>query len=92
MSLEAVGSAQMRRKSVAASRVKRVRIMHRQYTVQSDPLPLATGRTLYTEDWERTEEERKVCKALEEVAQQVGAKNIHAGTSTPSPCRTARHL
>ncbi|OBZ68876.1 Aryl-alcohol dehydrogenase [NADP(+)] [Grifola frondosa] len=36
------------------------------------------GRTLFSEDWERTEDERKVCKALEEVATQVGAKNIQA--------------
>ncbi len=30
-------------------------------------------------NWERTEEERKVCLALEEVAKQVGAKSIQAG-------------
>ncbi|OBZ68835.1 Aryl-alcohol dehydrogenase [NADP(+)] [Grifola frondosa] len=36
------------------------------------------GRTLLSDDWERTEDERKVCKALEEVAMQVGAKNIQA--------------
>ncbi|KAI0719854.1 Aldo/keto reductase [Cerioporus squamosus] len=29
-------------------------------------------------NWERTEDERKVCKALEEVAKQVGAKSIQA--------------
>ena len=28
--------------------------------------------------WERTESERKLCKALEEVAQQVGTKSIQA--------------
>ena len=32
-------------------------------------------------DWERTEDERKMCKALEDVAQQVGAKSIQAGES-----------
>ena len=30
-------------------------------------------------NWERTEEERKVCKVLEEVAAEVGAPNIQAG-------------
>ncbi len=30
-------------------------------------------------DWERTPEQRKMCLALEEVAKQVGAKNIQAG-------------
>ena len=40
-----------------------------------------TGRTLVDPNWQRTEEERKMCKALEEVAQQVGAKSIQAGTT-----------
>ena len=31
--------------------------------------------------WERTEDQRKVCKALEEVAKQVGTKSIQAGES-----------
>ena len=39
------------------------------------PLGRMMGRT----DWERTEEERKVCKALEEVAKQVGVTSIQAG-------------
>lgn len=30
-------------------------------------------------EWERTEEERKVAKVLEEVAAEVGAPNIQAG-------------
>ncbi|OCH84233.1 Aldo/keto reductase [Obba rivulosa] len=34
------------------------------------------GRTIFDPNWERTPEERKVCLALEEVAKQVGAKNI----------------
>ena len=38
---------------------------------------------LYTEGWERTEDERKVCKALEEIAKQVGAKSIQAGACSP---------
>ena len=38
-----------------------------------------TGRTIYSHDWERTEAERKVCKVLEEVAEEVGAKSIQAG-------------
>ncbi|KAI0742584.1 Aldo/keto reductase [Daedaleopsis nitida] len=36
------------------------------------------GRTVFGPDWQRTEDQRKVCKALEEVAKQVGAKNIQA--------------
>ncbi|KAH9947747.1 aryl-alcohol dehydrogenase [Amylocystis lapponica] len=36
------------------------------------------GRMMIVSDWERTPEERKVCLALEEVAKQVGAKNITA--------------
>ena len=39
------------------------------------------GRTMGTggSDWERNEEEKKVCKALEKVAAQVGAKHITSG-------------
>ncbi|RPD58878.1 Aldo/keto reductase [Lentinus tigrinus ALCF2SS1-6] len=36
------------------------------------------GRTVTGPNWERTEDERKMCKALEEVAKQIGAKNIQA--------------
>ncbi|KAI0767475.1 Aldo/keto reductase [Fomes fomentarius] len=36
------------------------------------------GRTISRPTWERTENEKMLCKALEEVAQQVGAKNIQA--------------
>lgn len=36
------------------------------------------GRTISRPDWERTESEKKLCKALEDVAQQVGAKSIQA--------------
>ncbi|EIW53428.1 Aldo/keto reductase [Trametes versicolor FP-101664 SS1] len=36
------------------------------------------GRTISRPDWERTEDEKKMCKALEEVAKQVGAKSIQA--------------
>ena len=39
------------------------------------------GRTLFNPEWERTPDERKVCLALEEVAKQVGAKSIQAGTT-----------
>jgi aryl-alcohol dehydrogenase-like predicted oxidoreductase len=37
------------------------------------------GRTTLSADWERTESEKKVCKALEEVAKAVGAKSINSG-------------
>ncbi|RPD53607.1 Aldo/keto reductase [Lentinus tigrinus ALCF2SS1-6] len=36
------------------------------------------GRVVFNPNWERTEDERKVCKALEEVAKQVGTKSIQA--------------
>ncbi|KAI0333973.1 Aldo/keto reductase [Cubamyces sp. BRFM 1775] len=36
------------------------------------------GRTILSPEWERTETEKKVCKVLEEVAKQVGAKSIQA--------------
>ncbi|RDX52548.1 Aldo/keto reductase [Lentinus brumalis] len=36
------------------------------------------GRQWFGPNWERTENERKVCKALEEVAKQVGVKSIQA--------------
>lgn len=39
------------------------------------------GRTL-TGDWERTEDEKKVCKVLEEIAKDIGAKNITSGKPT----------
>ncbi len=37
------------------------------------------GRMISRPDWERTEDERKVSKALEDVAKQVGAASIQAG-------------
>ena len=44
----------------------------------TDPARRQTGRTALTPNWERTEKERTICKALEEVAAQVGAKNVQA--------------
>ncbi|TCD60122.1 hypothetical protein EIP91_010696 [Steccherinum ochraceum] len=37
-----------------------------------------TGRTMIDPTWERNEDEKKMCKALEKVASEVGAKNIQA--------------
>jgi len=37
-----------------------------------------SGREIFVAGWERTPEEREVCLALEEVAKQVGTKNITA--------------
>ena len=37
---------------------------------------------MFGPNWERTENEVKICKALEEVANQVGAKNIQAGQNS----------
>lgn len=39
------------------------------------------GRMLGSPNWERNEDQRKVCKALEKVAEEVGAKSIQAGQS-----------
>ncbi|KAF6756025.1 Aldo/keto reductase [Ephemerocybe angulata] len=36
------------------------------------------GRTIFSQDWLRTEEEKKVSKALEKVAEEIGAKSISA--------------
>ena len=48
------------------------------------------GRMLTGPQWERTEEERKVCKALEEVAKQVGTESIQAGEYSRPLCSTGR--
>ena len=37
------------------------------------------GRLGWGESWERTEDQKKVCKALEQVAQEVGAVSVRAG-------------
>lgn len=44
------------------------------------------GRAI-TDDWKRTESERKVCQALEKVAEEVGGK--HITSSACSPTRTS---
>jgi hypothetical protein len=37
------------------------------------------GRTILGRDWERNEKEKTVCKALEKVAAEIGAKHITSG-------------
>jgi aryl-alcohol dehydrogenase-like predicted oxidoreductase len=50
------------------------------------------GRTVFGPNWERTEEERKVCLVLEQIAKEVGVESITAGalslskTSEGKPC------
>lgn len=39
------------------------------------------GRTIFSPNWERNDQEKKVCKALEKVAAEAGAKSITAGMS-----------
>lgn len=39
------------------------------------------GRMLSSNDWERNEDQKKVCTALEKVAGEIGAKTIQAGRS-----------
>ncbi|PPR03656.1 hypothetical protein CVT24_007770 [Panaeolus cyanescens] len=36
------------------------------------------GRTIFSPEWERNENEKKICKGLEKVAKEVGAKSITA--------------
>ena len=36
------------------------------------------GRTIYSSNWERSEDEKKMSRALEKVAKEVGAKSISA--------------
>ena len=40
---------------------------------------LSLGRVVQSAAWERTETERVVCKVLEEIGKEVGAKSIQAG-------------
>jgi aryl-alcohol dehydrogenase-like predicted oxidoreductase len=40
------------------------------------------GRRLFSTEWERTEEERKVCLILEQVAKEVKVESITAGASS----------
>jgi aryl-alcohol dehydrogenase-like predicted oxidoreductase len=37
------------------------------------------GRMVYGPNWERTEEERKVCLVLEQIAKEVGTESITSG-------------
>jgi aryl-alcohol dehydrogenase-like predicted oxidoreductase len=37
------------------------------------------GRTIWSADWERTEDEKKMSRALAKVADEVGTKHITAG-------------
>ena len=41
------------------------------------------GRMIFGPDWERTEEEKKVCLVLEEVAKEVGVGSITSGALSP---------
>jgi aryl-alcohol dehydrogenase-like predicted oxidoreductase len=42
------------------------------------------GRQIFSPDWQRTEEERKVCLVLEEVAKEVGVESITSGALSPN--------
>jgi hypothetical protein len=37
------------------------------------------GRNIFGNDWERIDKEKTVCKALEKVAGEIGAKHITSG-------------
>jgi aryl-alcohol dehydrogenase-like predicted oxidoreductase len=41
------------------------------------------GRVILTSNWERTEEERKVCLVLEQIASEVGVESITSGAPIP---------
>jgi len=42
------------------------------------------GRTLMGPNWERNEKEKAVCKVLEKVAEDIGAKHITSGEWKPA--------
>jgi aryl-alcohol dehydrogenase-like predicted oxidoreductase len=49
------------------------------------------GRTMLSPNWERTEEERKVCLVLEQIAKEVGTESITSGASSlPRRVRVSR--
>lgn len=48
-------------------------------------LRIILGRSATDPNWERNEDEKKICRALEKVAKEVGAKNITAGTFSLHP-------
>ena len=39
----------------------------------------AKGRTGLSSSWERSEDQKKLCKVLEQIAKEVGAKNLRSG-------------
>ncbi len=39
------------------------------------------GRTIFSQNWERTDQEKKVCDVLEDIAKEVGCESITAGMS-----------
>jgi aryl-alcohol dehydrogenase-like predicted oxidoreductase len=43
------------------------------------------GRALFTDNWERNDKEKTVCKALEKVAAEIGAKHITSGNCFLKP-------
>lgn len=49
------------------------------------------GRAMFG-DWKRNEEQRKVCLALEKVAQEIGAKSITSGMHIGTAAAAAAHL
>ena len=40
---------------------------------------------IFSPDWERNDKEKRICKALEQVASEVGAKSITSGVYLPQP-------
>ena len=46
------------------------------------------GNTLFDQNWERTEEERKVCLVLEDIAKEVGVDSITSGKRITYNCLT----
>ena len=48
---------------------------------------MLSGRMLLGADWKRNEDEKKICRALEQVAKEVGAKHITAGKIVATYCQ-----
>ena len=63
--------------------------MHADMVLLRSVLTSASGRTMMDPRWERNETEKKIAKALEEVAAEVGASNIQAGSSPTPPSRAS---
>ena len=78
MSLPQARSGLMQKRNAVGRQARKVRKLPCS-VVEQELTCVSAGRVLYTTNWERTPEQRKVCLALEDVAKQLGVKSITAG-------------